>query len=126
MTSIQTVHHSKGAKFNIKTVKMYDSSTGYVQSFSAYTETKMELPSPLYKNKMAAMALNNTEPLPDGDHTSWMDNYFLSPNIVHFLGERKKRGTNCVGTLHANRRKSLLLSKQKHSTPPKKSWETFI
>jgi hypothetical protein len=56
------------------------------------------------------MASNIIEPLVDGGHALWMDKYFNSPNVAHFL---KTKGTNYVGTLRMNRKMSLLLSKQK-------------
>jgi hypothetical protein len=39
-----------------------------------------------------------------------MDNYFNSPNLAHFL---KTEGTNCIGTVHVNRKNVPSLEKKK-------------
>jgi hypothetical protein len=39
--------------------------------------------------------LNLTEPLPDSGHKLWLDNYYNSPALAHFLKKKKKMYQLC-------------------------------
>lgn len=71
----------------MKTIKLCESSTGHLWPFLMYigTGVKMELPSPLTDpTEKKAIVLNINEPIPDGGHTLWMDNYFNSLDVAPF------------------------------------------
>jgi hypothetical protein len=94
----------KAAKFGINSYELCESSTGYVWSFIIYTEQGMELTNQYVNfdtNKTAATMIKLMEPLLGRGHTLWMDNFYNSPELAHFLNSKK---TNCVGTLHVNRK----------------------
>jgi hypothetical protein len=49
------------------------------------TGVKMELPRPLTDpTEKKARVLNINEPIPDGGHTLWMENYFNSLDAAPF------------------------------------------
>jgi hypothetical protein len=50
--------------------------------------------------KTAAIVMKQIEPILGKGYTVWMDNYYKSTELAHFL---KRHTTDCVGTLRLNR-----------------------
>jgi hypothetical protein len=70
-------------------------------------------------NKTTATVLHLIEPLLDKSYTVWLDNFCNSPALARLL---KHNGTDCVGTLKINPRKSKCETKKgeivtQHSGP---------
>ncbi|XP_023725727.1 piggyBac transposable element-derived protein 4 [Cryptotermes secundus] len=103
----------KAAKFGIKTFELCESSSGYVWSFLVYTGQGMELTNQYVtaeKNKTTAIVVTLLENLLGRGYTVWMDNFYNSPDLARFL---KSKNTDCVGTLHTNRKNVPPLVKNK-------------
>jgi hypothetical protein len=95
----------KAAKFGIKSYELCECSTGYVWFFIIYTRQGMELTNQFVNsdtNKTAAIVFKLVEPLLGHGHTLWMDSFYISPELARFL---KLKKTDCVSTLHVNRKK---------------------
>jgi hypothetical protein len=51
--------------------------------------------------KTTTIVMKLIEPLLSKGFTVWMDNYYNSPDLAHFL---KRHNTDCIGTLRLNRK----------------------
>jgi hypothetical protein len=80
---------------------------GYVWSFLVYTGKSIVTAE---TNKTAAIVVKLTENLLGRGHTLWMDIFHNSPDLARFLKSKK---TDCVGTVHGNRKNGTPLVKNK-------------
>ncbi|XP_021939069.1 piggyBac transposable element-derived protein 4-like [Zootermopsis nevadensis] len=93
----------KPSKFGIKTFNLCESSTGYLLKFVVYSGSETDLQTSIdcgENNKTSSIVVKLMEDLLNKGHTSWMDNYYNSPDLAAFL---KKQGTNVAVTLRLNR-----------------------
>jgi hypothetical protein len=94
----------KSSKFGIKSYELCESSSGYLWSFIIYTGKYTVFQTAYVSgdiNKTATIVLLIVEPLLIKGRTLWMDNFYNSPAVAHWLQSLK---TDCVGTLQLSRK----------------------
>jgi hypothetical protein len=94
----------KASRFGIKSYELCESSLWYLWSFIIYTgkDTVFQTADISGTTKsIAEIVLSLVEPLLKKGHTLWMDNFYDSPARAQRL---KSLNTDCVGTLHLNRK----------------------